>query len=116
MDRAKRKAMLQAYKLAFPPMGIYAIRHLGSGRMLIDQSANTTGALNRHRTQLRLGLHGNRQLQQDWHEQGEHAFAFEVLQTQEERAEPTFDYTAERIELLDAWRRRIPPGSKDSYR
>ena len=115
MDRAQRKALLQAYKLAFPPMGIYAIRNLGSGRMLIDQSANTTGALNRHRTQLRLGMHRIPQLQRDWHELGEAAFAFEVLQTQEQRAEPTFDYAAERAELLGAWRARIPPGSKDSY-
>ena len=53
MDRAKRKALIQAYKLAFPPMGIYAIRNLRSGRVLIEQSANTTGALNRQRTQLR---------------------------------------------------------------
>ncbi|MEV8518465.1 GIY-YIG nuclease family protein [Dyella marensis] len=115
MDRARRKALIQAYKLAFPPMGIYAIRNLRSGRVLIEQSANTTGALNRQRTQLRLGLHRIRDLQRDWRELGEDAFAFEVLQAQEPRAEPTFDYTAEREALLQSWRERIPPGSKDSY-
>ncbi|GAA0698407.1 GIY-YIG nuclease family protein [Dyella marensis] len=115
MDRARRKALLQAYKLAFPPMGIYAVRNLRSGRLLIGQSANTTGALNRHRTQLRLGMHRIAQLQSDWRELGEEAFAFEVVQAQEERAEPTFDYASEREALLDAWRERVPPGSKDSY-
>ena len=80
MDRARRKALLQAYKLAFPPMGIYAVRNRVSGRMLIEQSANTTGALNRHLTQLRLGMHRIRALQEDWRELGEDAFVFEVLQ------------------------------------
>ena len=115
MDRARRKALLQAYKLAFPPMGIYAIRNRVSGRMLIEQSSNTTGALNRHLTQLRLGLHRIRALQEDWRELGEEGFVFEVLQTQEQRAEPAFDYAAEREALLRVWRERLPPGSKDSY-
>ena len=115
MDRARRKALLQAYKLAFPPMGIYAVRNRVSGRMLIEQSANTTGALNRHLTQLRLGMHRIRALQEDWRELGEDAFVFEVLQAQEERAEPTFDYASEREEMLQAWRERVPPGSRDSY-
>ena len=115
MDRARRKALIRAYQLAFPPMGIYAIRNLRSGRMLIDGSANTTGALNRQRTQLRLGLHRIGDLQRDWRELGEDAFAFEVLQAQEPRVEPTFDYAAERESLLRSWRERVPPGSKDSY-
>ena len=115
MDRARRKVLVQAYKLAFPPMGIYAIRNLRSGRVLIDASANTTGALNRQRTQLRLGLHRIRDLQQDWRELGEAAFAFELLQAQQPRVEPAFDYAAERQALLQVWRERVPPGSKDSY-
>ena len=115
MDRARRKALIGAYKRAFPPMGIYRIRNLESGRMLIDQSANTTAVLNRHRTELRLGMHRIRALQEDWRRQGEACFAFEVLHVLEERTEPSFDYAAELARLLAVWREQVPLGSGDSY-
>ena len=115
-DRARRKALIDACKLAFPPMGIYAVRHLASGRMLIDRSSNTTAALNRHRMELRLGMHRVRALQEDWREHGEAAFVFEVLERLEERPEPAFDYDAELARRLEAWRERLPLGSDASYR
>lgn len=114
-DRARRKALTAAYKLAFPPMGIYAVRHFATGRMLVDRSTNTTAALNRHRAELRLGLHRIRALQQEWNEQGEAAFVFEVLEPVEEQADPAFDYDAELAQRLQRWRERMPPGSEASY-
>ena len=114
-DKARRKALIDAYKLAFPPMGIYAVRHIATGRMLIDRAANTTAALNRHRTELRLGVHRIESLQADWREQGEAAFAFEVLERIEERADPSFDYDAELARRLEAWREGLPLGSDASY-
>ena len=114
-DRTRRKALIDAYKLAFPPMGIYRIHNLESGRALIGQSANTTAAINRHRTELRLGVHRIGDLQEDWRRLGEAGFTFDVLQVLEERADPAFDYAAELARLLMAWHERVPPGSKDSY-
>lgn len=114
-DRARRKALIDAYKLAFPPMGIYAVRHIATGRMLIDRSANTTAALNRHRTELRLGMHRIKALQADWRAQGEAAFAFEVLEAVQERSDPAFDYDAELARMLEAWRVKLPLGSEASY-
>ncbi|WP_199100519.1 GIY-YIG nuclease family protein [Dyella sp. ASV21] len=115
MDRHARKALKQAYKLTLPPMGIYAIRNLASGRMLIDQSPHLTGSLNRHRAELRLGTHRNKALMDDWHRLGEAGFAFEVMQTLEPRAEPDFDYAAELAQMLGDWRQRVPPGTAASY-
>lgn len=115
-ERERRKALIGAYKLAFPPMGVYAVRNFATGRMLIDRSANTTAALNRHRTELRLGLHRIKALQEDWRLHGEAAFVFEVLESVTERADPSFDYEAELARLLDAWRERVPPGSPAPYR
>lgn len=113
--RARRKALIDAYKLAFPPMGIYAVRHVATGRMLIDRSANTTAALNRHRLELRLGTHRVKELQADWCAQGESAFAFEVLEGVQERTDPAFDYDAELARMLEAWRAKLPMGSEASY-
>lgn len=115
MDRATRKALTQAYKMTSPPMGIFSIRNMVTGRMLIDQSTNLPGTMNRHRTELKLGSHRNKALMDDWRALGESAFAFEVLQKIDERSEPDFDYRAEMTRLLVAWRIRVPLGSVGSY-
>ena len=107
MDRAKRKAISQAYKLAFPSMGIFAIRNLATGRMLVDQSTNLSGSFNRHRTELLLGTHRNKALMTDWGIHGDAGFVFEVLQKIDERAEPDFDYKAELERLLAHWRAQV---------
>lgn len=115
MDRAARKALRQSYKLSLPPMGIFQIRNAMTGRMLIDQSTNLTGALNRHRTELMLGTHRNKALQHDWRVYGEANFVFDVLQKIAERPEPDFNYHAEMARLLAQWRVRVPMGSGMSY-
>lgn len=115
MERARRKELTQNYKLTHPPMGIYAIRNLVTGRVLVEQSANLPGTINRHRTELKLGTHRNKALMDDWRVHGEVNFAFEVLEKVEQRPEPDFDYKAELIRLLAIWRMHVPPGSTTSY-
>lgn len=107
MDKARRGELKQAYKLAPPPMGIYAVRHRASGRLLLGKSTNLTGALNRHRMELKLGSHRNHALMRDWREYGEAAFVFEVLERIEESTNPDFDYAAELERRLKAWQARL---------
>jgi len=114
-QRTRNKELKLAYKLAFPVMGIYAIRHLGNGRIYLDQSSNLNGALNRHRLELKLGTHRNRARQQHWHEFGEAQFSFEILEQIKERTDPAFDYAAELGRCLAAWRLRVPSGTPESY-
>lgn len=114
-DKTRNKALKQAYKLAFPVMGVYAIRNQGNGRLFLDQSSNLTGALNRHRMELRFGTHRNRALQQDWRDFGEAQFSFEILEKTVERAEPDFDYAAERERCLAVWRQRLLDGATAAY-
>ena len=115
MDRNQRKALIEAYKLAFPPMGVFSITNRANGKMLIDQSTNVTAAFNRHRTELRLGTHRNKALMEDWRTYGEANFAFDVLQPIEERPDPGFNYNAELASALANWRVRVPLGSETSY-
>ncbi len=115
MDKSRQKELRLAYKLAFPPMGIYAVRHLASGRMLVAASLNVTGSLNRHRHELRLNGHRQRALMADWRAFGEAGFAFEVLEQLKERSEPDHDYAAELAQALARWQVRVPPGSPGSY-
>ena len=116
MDKLKRKALKLAYKMALPPMGIFCIRNVESGRMLLDRSANLTGSLNRHRIDLQRGTHRNVALMTDWRRVGAAGFAFEVLEQLPERTEPDFNYDHELECRLDVWRRKVPLGSADSYR
>lgn len=91
---ARRSAARQA-RDAFPPMGIYAIRHCASGYVLIGASRNVHAALNRARFELSLGKHADRELQAEWHHRGLDGLAFEVLELVKERKDSDFDYVGE---------------------
>jgi hypothetical protein len=114
-DSDRRKTLKLAYRLAFPVMGVFAIRNLGNGRLFVDQSSNLTGALNRHRSELRFGTHRNRDLQQDWINHGEAQFSFEILEQVAERKEADFDYIAECERRLTVWRQRFLDGTSAAY-
>jgi hypothetical protein len=115
MDKAKRKVLINEYRLSFPPMGIFSIRNKLTEKRLIGQSANLNGALNRHRLELRLGTHRNPALMSDWHLLGEAEFSFEILEQIKCRVEPDFDYSAELDRCMAVWRVRVPVGSPTSY-
>jgi hypothetical protein len=76
-----RKALIREYKERRPVMGVYQVRNLTNGKVLIGSSTDVPAMLNRQQAQLRLGMHPNRQLQLDWQTLGPDAFAFEVLDT-----------------------------------
>lgn len=116
MDKMKRKQLVTLYKLAFPAMGIFAIRNTATGRQLIGQSSNVNGALNRHRLELRQGVHRNRALMADWRLLGEEQFVFEIIEQLQQRPEPDFDYASELDSCMAAWCAKVPPGSPASYR
>lgn len=60
--------------------GIYAIRHVESGRLYVGSAVNIAARWRMHKSQLRRGLHHSRYLQAAWGKYGESAFAFEVLE------------------------------------
>lgn len=115
MDKARRRELKQTYKLTLPPMGIFSIRNVIIGKALLDQSTNLTGSLNRHRFELRLGVHRNPELMADWRQYGETQFSFEVVEQIKERPEPDFNYELELARRMAVWRARVPLGSPGSY-
>jgi len=76
-----RKAMSRTYRERRPTMGIFQVRNMSNGKVLIGASTDVPAMLNRQRAQLRLGTHPNRELQEEWRTFGADAFAFEVLDT-----------------------------------
>lgn len=75
-----RKRLIREYKETPRPAGVFAVRNLAEGKLLLGASRDLPGMLNRQRAQLRFGSHRNRELQADWNRLGEDAFAFEVVE------------------------------------
>jgi group I intron endonuclease len=60
--------------------GVYVITHIKSDKKYVGSSVTLKRRLNRHRNELRKGIHRNQPLQRAWAKYGEEAFVFEVLE------------------------------------
>lgn len=58
--------------------GIYAIRHVASGKVYVGSSVNMTARWSEHRSKLRRGKHHSPRLQHAWDKYGEASFEFVV--------------------------------------
>jgi hypothetical protein len=84
-----RKAALRAYKEKKPRPGIYAVRHIGTGRAWVGSNPNLDTTQNGLWLQLNQGRHLNRSLQAEWSRWGEGAFEFVILEIFEEGMGPS---------------------------
>ena len=110
-----RRELIDAYKQNPPPMGIFQIRHLPSGRVFVVSARNLQGIMNSHRFQLRFGSHPNKRLQAEWKDSGPDAFAFEEL----DRLAPVDavgeDAKADLAELEALWLDKLQPYGDRGY-
>ncbi|SDH26637.1 GIY-YIG nuclease family protein [Janthinobacterium sp. YR213] len=107
MDKTRQAALKAAYRQQAPALGIIALRHLPSGRTLLERSRNAPGALNRHRFELNLGKHRNTLLQADWQRDGAAAFRFELIDAVKVPDDPAFDADAELDALLALYQAQL---------
>ncbi len=115
MDMDRTKA-IREYKETRRPMGEDRVRNRVSGRSLLGTSVDLPSILNRQRAALRLGSHADRELQRDWNELGEGAFALETLDTlapPENRA--GYDPGAELQALEQLWREKLGDELRGGY-
>src|SRR5215470_4328723 len=109
----KKRELKREYKLNHRPMGVYQIRNLVNGKVLIGSALNLPGILNRHKSQLKTGNHQNGALQAEWNEFGAENFAFEILdeitpkEGRNNRDEVTF--------LEDLWLENSQPYGERGY-
>ena len=78
-NKKTRKELQREYKERVKPSGVYQVKNLSNGKVLLGSSLNLEGLLNRNRFTLRNNSHTNKELQKDWNELGPDQFAFEVL-------------------------------------
>jgi group I intron endonuclease len=83
-----------------PRAGIYAIRHIVSGKMYVGSAIDISERWREHRKSLVKGCHHSRYLQRAWNKHGPAAFVFEVL---EAVADPT-DLIRVEQEYIDQFR------------
>src|ERR1700742_4094811 len=103
MENNKRK-LKKEYQQAHLPMGIFQVRNLANGKVLVGASLNLPAVLNSEKFQLTSGGHPNKKLQAEWQEFGGDNFVFEVL---DELAPTTAgaeqDYRADLAFLEEFW-------------
>ena len=84
-----RKALIREYKETPRSAGLFQVRNLTTGRLLIGPAPDLPGMLNRQRFQLETGAHPDKELQADWNALGPDAFEFGVLdRLEQEEREP----------------------------
>lgn len=114
MDKT-RKELKEEYKQSPPAMGVYQIRNLINGKLLIGSALNLKGILNSNKFQLNLGSHRNKRLQADWNEFGSDSFAFEVLDKLAATNGVDHDYKPDVTFLEEIWLEKLEPYESRGY-
>jgi hypothetical protein len=114
-ERLSRAEMKRAYKETPKQAGIFRIKNLTSGDILLGSSTNLHGPLNKHRFLLTIGKHDNQALQRDWNRLGADSFAFEIIEVVKTTDDPTFDLGDELALLEQIWLEKLRPLGQPAY-
>ncbi|MFD1773722.1 GIY-YIG nuclease family protein [Paenibacillus rhizophilus] len=121
LDKQKKKELASAYAQSFRPMGVYQIRNVKNGKILVLGSMDLTGAGNRLAFMQQSNLNSIHELQKDWKECGGDSFVFEELDQIKPREETMNDiselkdYQEEVDALLELWIEKLQPFGDKGY-
>jgi group I intron endonuclease len=110
-----KKELKQKYKETLPPMGIYQIRNIVNGKILVGSSKNLHGKANSFMFQLKHGSHMNSELQREFIEFGEDKFLFEIIDYLEPKEGTNYDYTDDLSTLEMLWLEKLQPYLEKGY-
>ena len=110
-----RKELQREYTERVKPSGVYQVKNVANGKVLLGSSLNIEGLLNRHRFTLRLNSHPNKELQKDWNELGPDQFVFEVLEVVQVQDDPNFNLKDELTLLEQIWLEKLQPFGERGY-
>lgn len=111
----RRKEINRAYRERVKPSGVFQVRNLVNGKVLLGSSLNLEGPLNKHRFMLRISGHPNQELQHDWNELGPDQFSFEILETVQLSDNPNFNLRDELTLLEEIWLEKLQPFGERGY-
>jgi len=110
-----RKEIHREYKERVKPSGVFQVKNMATGKVLLGSSLNLEGPLNKHRFMLKINSHPNKVLQKDWNELGPDQFVFEILETVPIRDDPHFNLKDELTLLEEIWLERLQPFGERGY-
>jgi len=110
-----RKEIHQAYKERVKPAGVFMIKNIANGKVLLGSSLNLEGPLNKHKFTLKIGSHLNKALQKDWDEFGPDNFVFEILEEVKVQDNPNFNLQDELTLLEQIWLEKLTPFGERGY-
>ena len=110
-----RQEMKREYKERGKSAGIFQVRNLANGKVLLGSSLNLEGPLNSHKFMLTIGRHRNEEMQKDWNEFGPENFVFEILEVVKRSDDPGFDLNDELTLIEQIWIEKLQPFGKQGY-
>ena len=111
----RRKEIHREYQERVKPSGVFQVRNLANGKVLLGSSLNLEGPLNKHRFMLQINSHPTKELQKDWNEFGPDQFAFEILETVPVKEDPNFNLKDELTLLEEIWLEKLQPFGERGY-
>jgi hypothetical protein len=114
-NKKTRKELQREYKERVKPSGVYQVKNLTNGKVLLASSLNLEGLLNRNRFTLRTNSHPNKELQKDWNELSPDQFLFEILEVVQVQDDPNFNLKDELTPLEQIWLEKLQPFGERGY-
>jgi len=103
------------YKQTMTPMGVYQLKNLVNGKILIGSSKNLPGRKNRFEMELSLENFTNIVLLQEVKQFGKENFLFEVLDYLGPKEDPSYNYTEDLKTLEELWIEKLQPFNEKGY-
>lgn len=103
------------YKERKKPAGVFQVKNISNGKVLLGSSLNLEGPLNGHKFMLTIGSHRNGALQKDWNEFGPEKFVFEILEVVKVKDDPNFNLIDELTLLEQIWLEKLQPFGDRGY-
>ena len=96
-------------------MGVYIIKNLVNGKILIGKSKNMPGRINRHKFDFERNAENIQDLQKDYNQFGLERFSFEILDQLEPKEDPAYNYTEDLTVLEELWLEKLQPFGDKGY-
>ena len=109
METKSKKELNREYLERAKPAGVFQIKNIENGKMLLGSSLNLEGPLNKHKFMLKIGSHKNKALLQDWNALGPDKFVFEILEVVQVQDNPNFNLKDELTLLEQIWIEKLSP-------
>lgn len=109
------KELNREYQERPKPAGVFKIKNMVNGKVLLGSSLNLEGPLNGHKFMLQIGSQRNKALQEDWDRYGPDKFVFEILETVQVRDHPNFNLRDELTLLEMIWLEKLEPFGEKGY-